>query len=60
MATSTFERKLEIKNPEYARKLIALMEDERPVKPISDHPYTDAERERGVALFKQCLSRSGK
>ena len=60
MATSTFERKIEITNPEYAKKLMALMEDRRPVKPLSDRPYTDEERERSVALFKQCLSRSGK
>ena len=60
MPTSTFDRKIEIKDPEFAEKLIAIMEDTSPVKPLSDHPYTDAERERSVSLFKQCLSRSGK
>lgn len=60
MATSTFERKIEIKDPEYVQKLFTMMEDDRPVIALSDHPYTEQERERSVELFKQFLSRSKK
>ena len=58
MATSTFERKIEIREPEAIKKLMAIMEKDAPKKPLSDHPYTEAERERSVRLLKQCLSRS--
>lgn len=58
MPTSTFERKIEISNPKYAKKLMELMDDERPVEPLSDCPYTDKERKRSVTLFAQCLNRS--
>lgn len=53
MAASTFERKIEIKEPEYVQRLFTLMEDDRPVSPLSDHSYTEDERERNVELFKQ-------
>lgn len=58
MATSTFERKIEITEPESIRKLMAVMAKDASKKPLSDHPYTEAERERSVRLLKQCLSRS--
>ncbi len=58
MATSTFERKIEINDPESVKKLIAVMEKEVPSLPVSDHPYTQKERERSVSLLKKCLSRS--
>lgn len=60
MATSTFERKIEIKEPKYVQRLLTMMKDDRPVIPLSDHPYTEEERERSVELFKQFLSRSKK
>ena len=58
MATNTFERKIEITDPQSVKKLITVMEKDRPVKSLSDHPYTEKERERSVSLLKQCLSRS--
>jgi hypothetical protein len=58
MATSTFERKIEVKDPESVKRLISIMEKETDAKPLSEHPYTEKERERSVALLKQCLSRS--
>ena len=60
MPTSTFDRKIEIKDPEFAEKLLTIMEDESPLKPISERPYTDEERERSVKLLRQCLARSEK
>ena len=58
MATSTFERKIEITEPESIKKLIAIMTKETPSKPLSKHPYSEADRERSERLLKQCLSRS--
>lgn len=58
MATSTFERKIEITDPQSVKKLITVMEKDAPAKSLSDHPYTQKERERSVSLLKQCLSRS--
>ncbi len=58
MATSTFERKIEVKDPESVKKLISIIEKKVEEKPLSDHPYTEKDRERSVALLKQCLSRS--
>ena len=58
MATSTFERKIEITDPESVKKLMDVMANDAPKTPFSDHPYTTQERERSLRLFKQCLSRS--
>lgn len=58
MATSTFERNLEVTDPEAVKKLIAIMESDEPTKSLSEHPYTQEERERSVLLLRQCLSRS--
>lgn len=58
MATNTFERKIELVNPESIAKLMSVMAKEAPKKPLSEHPYTDAERERSERLLKQCLLRS--
>lgn len=58
MATSTFERKIEISDPESIKRLVAVMEKDAPPKPLSDHPYTAIERERSDRLLRQCLSRS--
>lgn len=58
MATSTFDRKLEITDPESVKKLIAIMEKDSFQKPLSEHPYTTIERERSEKLLKRCLSRS--
>ena len=58
MAASTFERKLEITDIASLKKLIKIMESDKPEAPLSDHPYSDTERERSEDLLKQCLSRS--
>lgn len=58
MATSTFERKIEITDPESIKKLLAVMAEEAPKMPLSEHPYTAAERERSEKLLELCLSRS--
>ena len=58
MATNTFERKIEITDPHAVEKLMDILKDERTIRPISEHPYSAAERERGERLFKQFLSRS--
>ena len=57
MATSTFERKIEITDPEAIKRLIEVMAKEPPEKPLSEHPYTSAERERSEQLLKRFLSR---
>ncbi len=58
MATSTFERKIVIRNSESLKKLTELMSDKTPAKPLTVKHYTAAEEKRGISLFKQCLSRS--
>lgn len=58
MATNTFERMIEVTDPESVKILIAVMTKDVPEKPLSEHPYTAAERERSDQLLKQCLYRS--
>lgn len=58
MATSTFERKIEISSPESLEKLAKILSDTSQHKPISAAPYSKADRDRGEQLLKQFLSRS--
>lgn len=58
MATSTFERKIEVRDAESVKKLFCAMDIDKPVGTISARPYTKDERERGILLLRQCLSRS--
>lgn len=58
MATSTFERKIEITDPDSMKKLIAVMTKDVPEKPFSEHLYTADVKERSNQLLRQCLSRS--
>ena len=58
MATSTFERKIEITDLESIKKLMSVMAKDAPKNPLSNHPFTEADRERSERLLKQCLSRS--
>lgn len=58
MATSTFERKIEITDPESIKKLTNVMAMDVPKKPLSEHPYTDADRKKSEDLLKRCLLRS--
>lgn len=46
MATSTFERKIEITSPDALERLAKIMTSDPPKKPLSEHPYGSAERER--------------
>ena len=57
MATSTFDRKIEISTPEALKRLINVMNSEAP-KPLSTHPFSTEERKRGELLLKQCRLRS--
>lgn len=57
MATSTFERKIEITDLNALEKLVKVMAMDPPKKPLSEHPYTSEERERSDQLLKRFLSR---
>ena len=57
MATSTFDRKIELNTTESVKKLIEVMQEDAPVKPLSQHPFSSVERERSERLLKQFLSR---
>ena len=56
MATSTFERKIEIKSEDSIKKLMRVIETDAPTKTISKPPYSAKERDRSEALLKQYLS----
>lgn len=58
MATNTFERKIEISDIESVKKLISVITDDAPDKPLSNHPFSTVERDRSEVLLKQFLSRS--
>ncbi len=58
MATSTFERKIEITNPDAIARLTRVMSDETPRNPIYRRPFSREERDRSEALLKQCPLRS--
>ena len=57
MATSTFDRRLELNTTESVKKLMEVMQEDAPVKPLSQHPFSSVERERSERLLKQFLSR---
>ena len=57
MATSTFDRKIELNTTESVKKLMDVMQEDAPVKPLSQHPFSSVERERSERLLKQFLSR---
>lgn len=58
MATSTFERRIEISSPDSLEKLANILSDENKTKPISAAPYSKVDRDRGEQLLKRFLSRS--
>ena len=58
MATSTFERKIEISNVDDVKRLIQVIGSDAPKKSLATHPYDSEERKRSESLLKQCLSRS--
>lgn len=55
MATSTFDRRLEITDPEAIIRLLTL---EPSTEPLSKHPFTEEDRKRGEEIFRICLARS--
>ena len=57
MATSTFDRKIELNTTESVKKLMEVMQEDAQVKPLSQHPFSSVERERSERLLKQFLSR---
>lgn len=58
MATSTFERKIEISSEKSIEKLIGIISEQYKAEPISATPYTKVDRDRGEQLLKQFLSHS--
>ncbi len=57
MPTNTFERRIEITDPDALRRLVDIMVSEPPKQPLSKHPYGTAEREQSEELLKKWLSR---
>lgn len=57
MATSTFDRKIEISDMDSLKKLVKVMESVSP-PPISRHPFSDNDRKRGEELIDQWLLHS--
>lgn len=57
MATSTFERKIEISGQNSARQLAHVLAS-KPEKPLSTHPYSAQERDRSEKLLRRCRLRS--
>lgn len=58
MATSTFSRKIELNNEKSVDQLVSILTDKKKPKPLSSHPYTDADRKKGEELLKRYLSHS--
>lgn len=58
MATSTFERKIEINNEKSVDALIRILSDPKKPEPLSKHPYTDEDRKRGEKVLNYYLSHS--
>lgn len=57
MATSTFDRRLELNTIESVKKLIEVIQEEAPVKPLSQHPFSSVERDKAESLLCEFLSR---
>lgn len=58
MATSSFERKLEVTDPKAIARLAKIMSDQTPAKPITHSTSSRKERKRCEELLKQCPLRS--
>jgi hypothetical protein len=57
MATNTFDRKLEITDEEYIRRLFEIVSSDTPVTPLSQHPISREEIKRNEERLVQYLSR---
>ena len=58
MITNIFDRQIIIDNEESLRKLIQVVNSEPSNKPLSQHPFSDKDRNMSKLLLKQCLTRS--
>ena len=58
MATSTFDRKIEIKDKDSIKKLLKIAMSDAPKEPISKHPFSSEEKKRGADLLKRRLLHS--
>lgn len=58
MATSTFERKIELNSPEAVVRLAKIMSDETPRKPLTVRSFSQEERDRSEQLLRKCKLRS--
>ena len=58
MATSTFERKIEITSLDALKRLADIITSDPPKKPLSEHLYGTVERKKSEDLLKLWLSRS--
>ena len=58
MATSTFDKQMKINSMDSLRKLLRVMNTEPPATTLSQHPFSEKDRDRSEDLLKQCLSRS--
>lgn len=58
MATSTFDRKIEINDDESADNLIKILTADEPKKPSSRHPFSYEDRKRSEELLRHYISHS--
>lgn len=58
MATSAFDRKIEINDDESADNLIKILTADEPKKPSSRHPFSYEDRKRSEELLRHYLSHS--
>lgn len=57
MATNTFDRRIKLNTTESVKRLMKVMQEDAPAKPLSQHPFSSAEREKAEFLLCQFLSR---
>ena len=58
MATSSFERKIEVTDPKAIARLAKIMSDQTPAKPLTHGTFSQMEKKRCEKLLKQCPLRS--
>lgn len=58
MATSTFERKIEIKTPESIRRLATILSNDTKARPISVAPFSKKDRDKVEMLLSRLATRS--
>ncbi len=58
MATSTFDKRMIVTNPESVEKLYQILTSEKRDKPINKELFSPSERVRSEQILTRCLSRS--